>query len=350
MWEESQEIAFHILKQKLISQPILQYPDFSREFILTTDASNDGAGAVLSQEQIGKVLPVAYASRSFNKPERNYSTIEKELAAIVWGIKHFRPYLYGRKFKILSDHKPLTWIMSVKDPGSRLRWRVQLEEYDYEIVYKSGVALLNVAALNDLVYSIEKYDESPGIYYENKGVAVLYNIEWRTNVYVDLIKTDNETIALKQYVKNFDVLWQNTVIRNWTRFAHFGNDAKELLNQLTKTEGLLKEITGQETGGKRKKRGVFNFIGDLSKILFGTMDDDDAKYYKDQIKLFEQNSEEMNTLLKQQLSVIRLSLGAVNSTLADVEYNENLMKEGINRITKYMNSLKSETNEKNELV
>ena len=55
MWEENQEIAFHTLKQKLMSQPILHYPDFSRELILTTDASNDGAGAVLSQGQIGKI-------------------------------------------------------------------------------------------------------------------------------------------------------------------------------------------------------------------------------------------------------------------------------------------------------
>ena len=89
MWEESQEMAFRTLKQRLLSQPILQYPDFSREFILTTDTSNDGAGAVLSQGQIGKDLPIAYASRSFNKAERNYSTVEKELAAILWGINHF---------------------------------------------------------------------------------------------------------------------------------------------------------------------------------------------------------------------------------------------------------------------
>jgi hypothetical protein len=81
LWEENQKIAFHTLKQKLMSRPILQYPDFSREFILTTDASNDGTGAVLSQGQIGKDLPIAYASRSFNKSEKNYSTVEKELAA-----------------------------------------------------------------------------------------------------------------------------------------------------------------------------------------------------------------------------------------------------------------------------
>jgi hypothetical protein len=99
--------------------------------MLTTDASNYGAGAVLSRGEVGKHLPVAFASLSFNKSEKNYSTVENELAAIVWGIKHFRPYLHGRKFKVVSDHKPLTWIMNVKDPGSRLlRWRIQLAEYD----------------------------------------------------------------------------------------------------------------------------------------------------------------------------------------------------------------------------
>jgi hypothetical protein len=74
-WGEDQEIAFRTLKRKLVSKPILQYPDFSEEFILTTDTSNDGAGAVLSQGEIGKDLPVAFASRSFNKAERNYITV-----------------------------------------------------------------------------------------------------------------------------------------------------------------------------------------------------------------------------------------------------------------------------------
>jgi len=209
--------------------------------------------------------------------------------------------------------------------------------------------LLSVTALNDLGYSIERYDKSPGIYYENKGLAVLYNIVWRTIVYINLNKTDNETLALRQYVHHVDTLCQMTVIRNWTGCAHFGNDARERLNRLTKTEGLLKEITGQERGGKRKKRGLFSFIGELSKILFGTMDDDDVKYYNEQVKLFEQNSEDINTLLKQQLSVVRSSLGAVNNTLADVEYNENLLKEGVSNVTVYMNTLKLETNEKMNL-
>lgn len=146
-WKAEQENAFMSLKAKLTMQTILQYPDFSKEFILTTDASNQGLGAILSQGEIGKDLH--YTSRNLNKAEKNYSTSEKELLAIVWGIKHLRPYLYGRKFKNASDHKPLKWIMNIKDPGSRLlKWRIKLEEHDYEILYKKGSLNTNADALS----------------------------------------------------------------------------------------------------------------------------------------------------------------------------------------------------------
>jgi hypothetical protein len=148
-WANEQEHAFRSLKNKLISPPILRYPDYSREFILTTYASKEGVGAVLSQGEIGKDLPIAFASRSLNNAERNYSTTERELLAIVWGVRYFRPYLYGTKFTIVTDYKPFTWIMSVKDPGSRLlRWRIKLEEYDYEIVFKKGTSNTNADALS----------------------------------------------------------------------------------------------------------------------------------------------------------------------------------------------------------
>ena len=112
-WTERQENAFQYLKAKLMGQ----YPDFSREFVLTTDASNQGLGAVLSQGPIGKDLPIAYAGRRLNSAEMHYTTSDKELLAIVWATKYFRPYLYGRLFKIVSDNKPLVWIMNVKIQG-----------------------------------------------------------------------------------------------------------------------------------------------------------------------------------------------------------------------------------------
>ena len=114
-----------------MNDPLLQYPDFQKDFNLTTDASNFAIGAVLSQGPIGSDKPIAYASRTLNDSELKFSVIEKELLAIVWATKYFRPYLFGRKFTIITDHKPLQWLVSLKEPNSRLvRWRLRLEEFD----------------------------------------------------------------------------------------------------------------------------------------------------------------------------------------------------------------------------
>jgi hypothetical protein len=93
VWTDEQETAFKTLKEILCSKPLLQYPDFEKEFIVTSDTSSNGIGRVLSQGPVGKDLPVAYASRVLTAPERNYSTIERELTAIVWACKQFRPYI-----------------------------------------------------------------------------------------------------------------------------------------------------------------------------------------------------------------------------------------------------------------
>ena len=131
--------SFESCKTMLMNDPVLQHPDFTKPFVLTTDASNVAISGILSQGPIGNDLPIAYASRTLNPAETNYSTIERELLAIVWATKYFRPYLYGTRFKIVTDHKPLQWLFSVKEPNSKLiRWRLKLQEYDYEIVYKKG--------------------------------------------------------------------------------------------------------------------------------------------------------------------------------------------------------------------
>lgn len=137
-WNTKCEQSFETLKQRLASPPILQYPDFSDQnrFIVQTYASNNAIGAILSN---GNGLPIAYASRSLNKGEKNYPVIEKELLAIVWAVKYFRPYMYGRPFKILTDHKPLVYLFSMKDPSSRLmKFRMTLEEYNFEVQYVKG--------------------------------------------------------------------------------------------------------------------------------------------------------------------------------------------------------------------
>ena len=119
-WLKNQENAFNNLKTALTTKPILQYPDFSKSFNLMTNASGYAISGILSQGPIGKDLPIAYASRLLNPAEQNYSTIEKECLAIVYCAMHFRPYLYGRKFIIVTDHKPLVWMNSIKEPTSRI--------------------------------------------------------------------------------------------------------------------------------------------------------------------------------------------------------------------------------------
>jgi len=104
----------------IMYRPLLQHSDFTQPFILTTDVSGHAIGGILSQSPVGKDKLIAYASRLLNKAEQNYSTIEKELLTIVYCVNYFRPYLYGNKFILLIDHKPLVWLNSVKDPTLRL--------------------------------------------------------------------------------------------------------------------------------------------------------------------------------------------------------------------------------------
>ncbi|KAL4153818.1 hypothetical protein QTP88_001651 [Uroleucon formosanum] len=148
-WSDICQEAFDKLKAILTKEPLLKYPDFEQPFNLTCDASNFVIGCILSQGPIGNDPLIAYASRTLNKAEQSYNTTEKELCAIVWGVKQYRPYLYGQKFNIITDHRALSWLFNVKDPGSRLiRWRLKLEEYEYEIHYKPGANNTNADALS----------------------------------------------------------------------------------------------------------------------------------------------------------------------------------------------------------
>lgn len=153
--------SFNNCKQILCNDPILQYPDFEKEFILTTDASNVAIGAILSQGTIGSDKPVAYASRTLNETEQRYSTIEKELLAIVWACKYFRPYIFGRRFVVVSDHRPLSYLFNLKEPNSKLiRWRLKLEEYDYTVVYKKGKLNSNADALSRIKINLHETEST----------------------------------------------------------------------------------------------------------------------------------------------------------------------------------------------
>ena len=117
-WGAFCDQAFNELRELLISSTILQYPNYDKEFRITCDASDLALGSFLSQDNNGIDLPIAYASRTLNSAEKNYATVEKELLAIVWGIKEFRPYIFGKHFIVITDHKPLSWLWNIKNPTS----------------------------------------------------------------------------------------------------------------------------------------------------------------------------------------------------------------------------------------
>lgn len=147
-WTDKQQNAFDRLKARLIEEPILRYPDFNIPFILFTDASKTGLGAVLSQKKDGKEYVVAYASRTTNKAEENYPITDLECLAIVWAVKHFHHYL-SQPFIVVTDHAALKWLQTYKNPkGRRARWIMDLQQYKFTIEHRSGKSNSNADALS----------------------------------------------------------------------------------------------------------------------------------------------------------------------------------------------------------
>ena len=151
-WSDSCQSAFSELRCRLTSAPILAFPDYSKPFLLDTDASDTGIGAVLSQVHTdGQEHVIAYGSRSLSKPERRYCTTRKELLAVVFFTKQFRPYLLGKAFSLRTDHGSLQWLYNFKAPEGQLaRWLEQLQEFSFTITHRQGRKHVNADALSRL--------------------------------------------------------------------------------------------------------------------------------------------------------------------------------------------------------
>jgi len=139
-WGPLQQKAFKKLKEAMLSAPVLAHPDFAKPFVVQTDASKIGAGAILAQKgDDEKIHPVAYASWLFNSAQVNYSATERELLAIVMAVRKWRPFIIGSKFLVETDHKALEGYKTLNDPfGKITRWSVELAQYDMKVKYIAG--------------------------------------------------------------------------------------------------------------------------------------------------------------------------------------------------------------------
>ena len=142
LWTSECQTSFDVLKQRLTSAPILGFADFTHPFIVETDASNQGLGAVLYQQQGGKRRVIAYASRRLRNAERNdrnYSSMKLELLAMKWAVTDkFRGYLLGSKFTVLTDNNPLCHLGTARLGALEQRWMAQLAVFDFEVQYRPG--------------------------------------------------------------------------------------------------------------------------------------------------------------------------------------------------------------------
>ena len=138
-WGKEQQEAFEELKKKFAERPVLRLIDPSLPFILTTDASEVGLGAVLQQEHDDGVHPVAYLSKKLLPAEEKYPTHDRELLAIVYALKTWRPYLHGAAFRVQTDHHPLKYLETQSELSRRQqRWLETLSEFEFEIEYLRG--------------------------------------------------------------------------------------------------------------------------------------------------------------------------------------------------------------------
>lgn len=138
-WNEEHQYALNQLKEKMTSAPILSCPNFEIPFVLQTDASDIGVGAVLFQRESEIEKVISYSSRKLTPREQKYSTTEKECLAIVWAIQKNQHYLEGYEFTVVTDHLSLKWLLKLENPKGRLaRWIMALQQYKFSVEYRKG--------------------------------------------------------------------------------------------------------------------------------------------------------------------------------------------------------------------
>ena len=138
-WSQEHDKAFTEVKRLLSEAPVLCFPDFTKEFVVHVDASEVGAGAFLAQKNGTDLNIIAYFSQRFTKAQRHYSATMKECYGVVLALQHWRPYLWGKHFEVVTDHAALRYLYTMQDTSNMLtRWAIALQSFDFTVLHKPG--------------------------------------------------------------------------------------------------------------------------------------------------------------------------------------------------------------------
>ena len=251
-WTVEMDRAFEVLRIELLKDVMLAYPDYSEggsPLEISVDASGIGAGACLQQLQNNVYRTIAYASTTFSSAQCRYSTIERELCAIRWGIKTFRPFIFGIKFVLYTDHKPLLYLNNMsQDCGRLTRTFNELAEYDFTIRYKPGKD--NIVA--DNMSRIMSSDDSNDCVtcddeYLPKGLRVSAEMRGGGNSFFESLIISLESVKDKSQVLPEDQLrlrhkLVNHILENPKIFGKFNKEERKKIASIRHSNQLPSQV------------------------------------------------------------------------------------------------------------
>lgn len=278
-WSNTHQRAFEQLKKSLSSEMILTHYNPRLDIIVSADASNKGLGACIQHRMSdNSIRPIAYAARSLKDPEKKYSQIEKEALGIIFAVNKFHKYIFGRKFKLKTDHKPLLAIFGNKKgipvyTANRLqRWAINLLAYDFDIDYINTESFAYVDSLSRLINQTTANDDD----YVIAAIDFEANINQIINKNIEAIPVKNDQLkhaylrdnSMQRLIELISSDWKNNekIIKDDTEFSQYYN-RRELLSTsnefvlfgdrivIPKTlrENIIKQLHTGHTGMDRMK-------------------------------------------------------------------------------------------------
>lgn len=197
-WSARANEAFENLKIKLLSPPILRHPNLNKDFIIFSDSSGFSVGCTLAQkDDNNQTYAIAYASRKLNNHEIHYDIFNKELTGVVFALKQFHTYVFGRTSSLVVDNRALVYLKNMKEPNARqLRIILKLQQYDMNIIHKPGTSNVVADAFSRIKYKNEDENVDNEIlnFLENKQPAIEKINFWKKQICGELGLTISNSI------------------------------------------------------------------------------------------------------------------------------------------------------------